>query len=323
MKHAEWVRQGMIAGSEFHIKKKTPWIHNALNLATTAGWILAFAALVLWGGSAPPWLYIPVAGILFGSLLFGLAVLVVHECSHDMYLIGADAAQTRALSRFFGKLASIPLFTEYIRHWEEGHRTHHLYPCEDQDPQDRDPKTGPELYRTYLKLLIPGYFLLLNPSAKYPGAAGRIALGLLFWVPLSVASVMFLSWQVPVAFVVGFQVGMILNWTKKAQEHGSGLATEPDFYLRSRTYLYPLSLVFSPYCINYHFEHHLNFKVPWYSLPGYHRALRQVMPEPLQPYFFHRDFFQQLAGRKPLPPAELRHLMEPAPERGAATAAAS
>lgn len=311
MKHAEWVRQGMIAGADFHVKKKIPWVHNTINAVTLAAWIGVFAALVWWGGSAPTALYLPVAGLLFGSLLFGLAILVIHECSHDMFFVAKDPAVTRRLNRIFGVLGSIPLFTDYVRHWEEGHRIHHLYPCEPQDPQDRTPLTGPELYSVYRRLLIPGYFLVLNPSKKYPGGAKRIALGALVWVPLVVGSGLYLSWQVPVAFVIAFQVTMMLNWTKKAQEHGSGLATEPDFYLRSRTYLYPLAFLCSPYNINYHFEHHLNFKVPWYSLPAYHLALRKIMPEALQPYFFHHEFFRQLAGKKPLPPAELRPLMEP------------
>ncbi|MFT4977485.1 MAG: hypothetical protein ACI8S6_003390 [Myxococcota bacterium] len=40
-------------------------------------------------------------------------------------------------------------------------------------------------------------------------------------------------------------------------------------------------------------------------MPAYHRALREIVPAELQPYYFHRDFFAQLAGTKPLPPREL------------------
>ncbi|MBK7760179.1 MAG: fatty acid desaturase, partial [Deltaproteobacteria bacterium] len=80
-------------------------------------------------------------------------------------------------------------------------------------------------------------------------------------------------------------------------------ANEPDRLLRSRTYFYPVAVIFSPFNINYHFEHHANFSVPWYSLPAYHKKAREIVPEALRPYYFHNQYLMQLAGQKPLPPA--------------------
>ena len=158
----------------------------------------------------------------------------------------------------------------------------------------------------------PLSFLAFNPSRQYPGHLKSAALGLLlWWAPLAVLTGLTIGWHLILAMVMGLHVTLILNWTKKAQEHGAGLATEPDYTLRSRTYLYAAAPVTSPFHINYHFEHHANFNVPWYDLPAYHEKLKAIVPEALQPYYFHRDFFQQLAGTKPLPPREL--LLDPEP----------
>jgi fatty acid desaturase len=78
-----------------------------------------------------------------------------------------------------------------------------------------------------------------------------------------------------------------------------------DPYLRSRTYFYPMRLLFSPFGINYHFEHHANFNVPWYRLRAYHQKVMKLMPEDLKPYFLTRglsESFQQIAGSRALPP---------------------
>ena len=95
------------------------------------------------------------------------------------------------------------------------------------------------------------------------------------------------------------------NLNKIAQEHGSNLIQMKDPYLRSRTYFYPGRWLFSPFCINYHFEHHANFNVPWYRLKAYHRRVLQLMPEEFQPYFLTRGLqqtVQQIAGTRALPP---------------------
>ena len=109
-----------------------------------------------------------------------------------------------------------------------------------------------------------------------------------------------------IAMVAGIQVTLALTRLKRTQEHGSGLAHEPDFVLRSRTYLYRLAPLTSPLNINYHFEHHANFNVPWYLLPDYHNVMRRIVPEELQPYIFHSRYLDQAAGRFPCIPAQLR-----------------
>ena len=287
--------------------KKDPARHNRINLVSSLVVAGVFIGTTLLAAALPMVLWVPLALFLYGVVYFSVNVLVIHECSHNMFVLSRDRQRQKRLNRLIGRIAAVPFLTDYIEHWEKGHTTHHLRPCEADDPQDRDPLTGSRLWRRYaLLFLVPLSFVPFNPSRQYGGSLQRAALGLaLWWLPVTLATGPTLGWHVPLAMLLGLQVTMILNWTKKAQEHGGGLAEEPDFILRSRTYLYPLAPLTSPFNINYHFEHHANFNVPWYDLPAYHRRLQAIVPSVLQPYYFHREFFSQLAGTKPLPPREL------------------
>ena len=114
-----------------------------------------------------------------------------------------------------------------------------------------------------------------------------------------------------------FNMAAVCNMHKIAHEHGSELVQIADPYLRSRTYFYPWRWMMSPFCINYHFEHHANFNVPWYRLKAYHRRTMQLMPEELQPYYLTRGVkqsFQQIAGTRELPPESMvARVSAPAP----------
>lgn len=305
-KRPAWVKRAMAAGGEFHAMKQTPKRHNTINAVASVALLLVFVGTTLLGAVLPVAVYMPLALVLYGCLYFAINVLIIHECSHNMFVRSADRQRQKRLNRLFGRLASLPFFTDYIRHWEQGHTVHHLRPCEADDPQDRDPLTGPRLMRRYLILLVPFSFVAFNPSSQYPGQLKRAAVGaVVYWLPMGALTGWFLGWHVPASMLLALHVTMMLNWTKKAQEHGAGLAHEPDFVLRSRSYFYLLSPLTSPFNINYHFEHHANFNVPWYALPAYHRRLQDIVPADLKPYYFHRDFFAQLLGTKPLPPRPL------------------
>ncbi len=311
MERAAWLKRAIAAGAEFHVRHEPRWRHNLVNLAALAGCLAIVAVIARSSTLLPWWGHLPLGGFLMACVDLGLFVLVIHEASHDMFVVARDADRTLRWNRLFGRLFSAPFFTDYIRHWEEGHRAHHLQPCvPGKDPQ-RFPVNGRPLLKTIAKvLLVPGYVLKLNPSAAYPGRLRRTLVGLAVWVALGATALLEgVSWTFPAACVLGLEGLMVLNLLKIAQEHGSGLLDLPDVMLRSRTYFYPLRWLCSPFNINYHFEHHLHFKVPWYRLPAYHRRVREIMPEPLRPYFFHRDYWAQLMNRKPVPPPELQPLM--------------
>ena len=306
-KRPAWVRAAVAAGGEFHSMKKDPGPHNARNAAALGVVVAVFVGVTLLAAVLPPLVWLPLAVVTYGCVYFSVNILVIHECSHSMFVLSRDRAKQKRMNRAIGRLAAMPFFTDYVNHWEKGHTVHHLRPCEPDDPQDNDPLTGPALWRRYALLaLVPFSFVPFNPSRQYPGAGRRALVGtLLWWVPLAAITGPTLGWHVIVAMLLGLHVTMILNWTKKAQEHGAGLAHEPDYMLRSRTYFYATAPVTSPFNINYHFEHHANFNVPWYDLPAYHAKLQAIVPGALKPYYFHHDFMAQLNGTKPLPPREL------------------
>lgn len=308
MKKAAWLRKVAAVGGEFHSVKQDPWKHNALNVTAAVALWSSVAGLLVWGIWAPPALYIPVAAVLMACLFFGHYILVIHECSHNMFLVSKNRKLQKKLNRVVGLVAAHIFFTDYVRHWEVGHTTHHLRPCEEDDPQDREPLDGVALLKRYGILMIPGSTFFLNPCAQYGFSFTRLLFGFMFWGPVFVGSFFMMGWHGPVTLLAAMHVLMMLNLTKKAQEHACGLKDEPMPIQRSRTYKYPLAFLFSPFNINYHFEHHANFNVPWYLLPKYHQRVIALVPEPLRPYYFHREIFKQLAGKKELPPQELRHL---------------
>lgn len=312
-KKAPWLRKVAAAGKEFHSRKQDPKRHNRINLLSAAAIWGSVVAIFAMGALVPdPYkvLWMIPAGLLLGCIFLGHFVLIVHECSHNMFLLSEDREKQARLNHRIGRFTAGMMFTDYVRHWEEGHNIHHTRPCEDDDPQDRDPLTGKELYIKWAKIwLIPFYVMATNPSNQYGFNPRRIAGGIAFFAPFVALAWLTVGWQGALAIYIGFSFLSTLNFVKKAQEHGGGLKFEPLPILRSRTYLYPLAFFTSPFNINYHFEHHANCNVPWYLLPEYHTKLVELVPEPLRPYYFHSEFWKQIAGNKPLPPEELRGLI--------------
>ena len=306
MKRQPWMREAIAAGRAFHVARQDPREHNRRNIGWTAAVLLGICLVVSAGALVPTLPYLLVAPWLLGSLYFSLFILVIHECSHNMYLLLKDRSAQQRWNRHVGMAFSAPFFTDYVKHWEEGHTVHHVRPCEDDDPQDRFPLTGRPLYlRLAIVVLIPGSVLAFNPSNQYGFNPRRIGLGLLLFVLPAVVLSGLIGWHVGAAILLGMHVLQCLNFLKKAQEHGNGLKDASDPLLRSRTYLYPLSRFASPFNINYHFEHHANYRVPWYALPDYHARLRQIVPPHLQPWFFHQRYLEQMRGVFPAVPEEL------------------
>ena len=296
-----WAIQCAKAGKAFHIQKQSPLQHNVINVLS-AVLLWSFAAAILYCiPFFPIWFSLPVGGILIGCVFFGHFILIIHECSHNMFMVSHTNAMTKKINRTIGRLAAIPFFTAYVKHWEKGHVTHHIKPCEEEDPQNPDPLDGKRLLKRILCIwLIPMGFLPFNPSRQYSGGAQRTISGLLCWMPVLWVLSQY-NWASAVAVYFGFATVASLNLLKIAQEHGSGLAQEFDPLLRSRTYFYPLQFLFSPFHIHYHFEHHANFNVPWYLLPRYHMAIQNLVPKELKPFYFHTEYISQMKGNKILP----------------------
>jgi fatty acid desaturase len=305
MSRPEWLRQALSAGNEFHFVKQSPWKHNLLNLFALSMVFALFAGTMALGAVLPIGLYLPLATIVMGCLIFSLFVLVIHECSHSMFLILKDREASKRLNHRLGTFLGDLLFTNYMEHWAREHTVHHLRPMESVDRQDGLRFSGLAWLKMVSRMLIPGAALTINPSIQYGFSARRLLIGGVFFGGLATLGAMFIHWQVAIAVLWSFNVTAVCNLHKIAQEHGSNLIEVEDPYLRSRTYFYPMRLLFSPFGINYHFEHHANFNVPWYRLRAYHQKVMKLMPEDLKPYFLTRglsESFQQIAGSRALPP---------------------
>ncbi len=300
----QWMKESKRAGKEFHIRHQSPLANNTINIVSSI-LLWGTVGLLLFLPSITPWYIWPVFSIFLGACFFGHFILIIHECSHNMFIHLKDAQKVRKWNSLIGRIAGSPVFTDYVRHWEEGHVIHHLRPCETDDPQNPDPLYGRRLLQKIaLVWFVPFGFLAANPSTKYPNKLLRITLGSLIWLPIFYGLYQY-HWQSLIVLYGGFTVLPTLNLCKIAQEHGAGLQYEPDPLLRSRSYFYPLRWLFSPFNINYHYEHHANFNVPWYKLPAYHKMLRTILPEDVQPYYFHHEYIAQMMGTKRLPPRNL------------------
>jgi fatty acid desaturase len=317
MQRASWLKQALAAGNEFHYLQQTPWKHNLKNGIAACALVGLYAGVIALGAVLPTWLYVPIGAFLLGCILFGFFVLVIHECSHSMFVLSKDRDKSKHLNNRIGTFVGDLLFTDYMSHWAREHVVHHLHPMESRDRQDLLRHSGRSLGLKYLLLLVPGVVLVNNPSRQYGFSLKRTLLGAAFFGSIACAGWVLVHWHVVLAIVFGWNVASGLTMTKVAQEHGSGLENEPDPYLRSRTYLYGSQKLTSPFNIHYHFEHHANFNVPWYLLPRYHQRIGKIMPAQLQPHFINRgwkQFYGQLAGTRPVPPVEMEELLRGTPQ---------
>jgi fatty acid desaturase len=298
-----WVQAAIRAGRPYAFKDKRPLVHNAKNLSALA-FLLTVAGVTGWLSTQLDWwLYLPLATFLFGWVNFGLFVLVAHEASHNMFLVFEDRALQRKVNRVFGWMVT-PLFaTHYGKHWEKGHIEHHIRPMEPDDPQ-RSVVTGPALLGLILGyLFVPGFMVWhrtvgrKKKKGKSSSSVGVIVFFVVFWVTVCTLAGVFVGWPLAVALYMGIPCVASFNLVKGSLEHGGAIGRERSPFLRSRTSLFLLRPLLMPFNITLHFEHHLNFQVPWYDLPRYQRDLRAIVPEAVQADVFNHHLFDQMAGR--------------------------
>lgn len=324
-KQPQWVRDSIAAGNRFHYKKKSPYRHNTRNLLTLAALLAGIVGVLSSGAAVRPLVYVPAAAATLGLLYFALIVLVLHEAAHGMFLISGDGGRARFWNRLLGWSVSLPFAMHFRRDWEEAHIRHHLHPIEEaDDPLYRSLPMGAELFKECVKLLfVPGYMLLREgqpkPAEPRPARAktgARPSRALLFtaagllWLAACALVWLRIGWAAPVAAILGLQVASAVELFKLALEHGGDVGRDENRFLRARTSLFSLRRLLLPLNISLHFEHHLNYCVPWYDLPRYHRALLDLVPGEIQPYVFNRDIRGQLYGRKGSVP---KHVLAAAP----------
>jgi fatty acid desaturase len=300
-----WIRDAIVAGRRYHYAKKNPFVHDAINLGACVGLLGCLAVLVVAGTSVDPWLYVPLAALGFGWVYFAFFVLVVHEASHDMFFLSRNRAFARHVNRMAGWIVAGVFGTSYGNHWERGHVQHHVRPLEHDDPQRHNVQVGRRLLVFALaNLLIPGFVFVertvlrtRRPGGKSTSSTAVIVAFVCFWTMLITVTVRTIGWPPAIAMFLGLHVVSVLNQIKGGLEHGGAIGEEANPFLRSRTTLFLLRPIVMPFNISLHFEHHLNFQVPWYDLVRYHRDLESIVPAAIRESVINRNVLAQLSGR--------------------------
>lgn len=281
-----WVPAAIKAGNQFHYRKKTPWRHNLLNLSLFGSILLAAAGTLSLSTALPAAVYLPVASLVFGLLIFASFILVVHESSHHMFVIARDERLSHKLNHLMGWLVCLPFGVDYQHHWQIGHVTHHIDPLEAHDPQNctNTVLTGDAVRKALWRDAIPGYAHIFRkyddcPGPKeYPARAWVFGGQVVFWLGLVWSSLTFLNWTALVAVLFGVQITLMLNRVKIAMEHGGPMLLRENQFLQSASSFFPLRHLVMPLNISLHFEHHLHFFIPWYDLNRYHQVLVDIIP---------------------------------------------
>ncbi|RLB53428.1 MAG: hypothetical protein DRJ42_12045 [Deltaproteobacteria bacterium] len=299
-----WIREAILAGQQYHARTKTPWRHNAINLfALTV--LIALGSAVAWAGTiVTPVVYIPLAAFAFGNLYFAAVILVIHEASHEMFVIGQNKKLRHFINHLAGWTVAVFIATNYTVHWEVGHLEHHVRPLEPSDPQGHNIFTGRRLLLRVLGcLFVPGYLFLERTVLRKKDREGKsgstgaaIVAFVIAWGAALTVLTLFVGWPVAVAAFLGVQVLVAFNHAKGSLEHGGAIGHEAEFYLRSRTNFFFGRRMLMPFNITMHFEHHLNGSVPWYDLVRYHRDLRPIVPAHVQEGVWNHHPLSQISG---------------------------
>lgn len=325
-----WIQALIPLGEEFTYKRQNPYWHNTVNIV-----IFLITWLAVWNiwaiqGWFPFWFYIPLGTFAIGYVFYSQLILVGHEAAHGMFVISRDPRRARKWNKFFGWLVTIPFGINFSEHWGKSHILHHNFPMEETDSENCHLRTGRELLkRIFLLLCIPGLVqirgMLTGKGSEFDCATvgtgkwkiqwlGILAL-VLFWTAFIFYFIYFTPWNLGVIVAVtafSIQIMAVLNVCRQALEHGGPIGHDRNRLLRSRTTLSPLRYLFAPWNLNYHFEHHLNQKVPWYYLGKYSRKLKNRIPREMYPYLYNKErIFDQLMGHLPGIPVELGRLTGP------------
>ncbi len=299
-----WIREAILAGQRYHVRTKSPLLHNAINLGATTALVLLLVVIAWAGKVVHPALYVPLAAYAFGNTYFALFVLVVHEASHGMFLISKNRRARDAFNRAAGWSVAVFFATHYPKHWEVGHLEHHVRPLEPNDPQAHNTLTGKVLLRRVLAcVFVPGFLFLERTvfrKKKSGGKSGSTTSAIVgFVVVWAIALTLLTStcgWASALAAFLGIHVIVAFNHVKGSLEHGGAIGREEDPFLRSRSTFFPGRFFLMPFNISLHFEHHLNYGVPWYDLVRYHRDLRQIVPANVRRDVWNHHPLLQLAG---------------------------
>ena len=123
MARPAWLKAILAAGNEFHFVKQEPWKHNLLNLGALLLVFALFGGVMAMGGVIEQvWLYVPLAAVSMGCLFFSLFVLVIHECSHCMFVLSKNRETGKKANHAIGTIMGDLLFTNSRKPTHYHHR---------------------------------------------------------------------------------------------------------------------------------------------------------------------------------------------------------
>lgn len=268
---------------------------NTINvLALASEWLIIFL-LIYANQNVDLVVFHTLSIIVIGTRIHALGILM-HEASHfnlfTHYSANDWIASLFITSPFFISLDS----------YRQSHMAHHQFSLTEKDPTHAR-KNGIAIFEfpkqttlNFLKQLIKitlGYGIYLSLSdlsrnqKSRPKSTSRlrsqisILIGLFLLIGLLASpyrNIALLYWILPTLTIVP-----LLNYWRTISEH-SGLNTaEP-----TRTVVYPrlTQWLLTPYNVNYHLEHHLFPKKPWYQLKKLSPIEQEKLPHGHTTYGF-------------------------------------
>ena len=243
--------------------------------------VLAVAAYALFPN---PWVF-AASFLIIGSRQHGMAILA-HDTAHGVLF------QNKAVNEFVGKYVLAAPYGGDMLAYRKYHLKHHRYAQSELDPDlplsAKFPTTKASLIRkfarditglTFLRLRLVSWKMSKN-DVNLPGSeAFQKSSPLPFWITNAIIFCAFLLTGHPWLFLT---LWLLPLWTwffavlrlRNIAEHGMTTNDDNPLTHARTTHANVIErILFAPYWVNYHVEHHAFMYVPCYHLKALHKEM--------------------------------------------------